>query len=91
MAAAAQQARPACGVSGHRRHRRQICLTVEAGKFRMCQFFWWGGHRCTGESTGGGPYLFSVVFGTPLPGESLSSVTKGGRPGPSVSEVSPWT
>ena len=39
MAAAAQQAGPLCGVSGH---GRQIRLYVEAFKLRMLQFFWWG-------------------------------------------------
>ena len=39
MTAAAKQARPSRRVPAH---RRQICLTVEACKFRMCQFFWWG-------------------------------------------------
>ena len=47
----------ACRRSGHCRQTR---LNVEACKFRMCQFFWWGS-PCTGQSTGGGPYLFSVL------------------------------
>ena len=35
----------------------------------MCQFFWWGS-PCTGQSTGGGPYLF-FRSPEPLPGEPI--------------------
>ena len=35
----------------------------------MCQFFWWGS-PCTGQSTGGGPYLFFRSL-EPLPGEPI--------------------
>ena len=56
----------ACRRSGHCRQTR---LKVEACKFRMCQFFWWGS-PCTGQSTGGGPYLF-FRSPEPLPGEPI--------------------
>ena len=61
-----QQTRSPCRRSGH---RRQIRLNVEACKFRMCQFFWWGS-PCTRQSTGGGPYLFFRSL-EPLPGEPI--------------------
>ena len=66
MPVPAQQTRSPCRRSGH---RRQIRLNVEACKFRMCQFFWWGS-PCTGQSTGGGPYLF-FRSPEPLPGEPI--------------------
>ena len=66
MPVPAQQTRSPCRRSGH---CRQIRLNVEACKFRMCQFFWWGS-PCTGQSTGGGPYLF-FRSPEPLPGEPI--------------------
>lgn len=41
----------------------------------MCQFSWWGS-PCTGQSTGGGPYLF-FRSPEPLPGEPILSLLAG--------------